>query len=178
MSSRESISVPSRSNTMPSRIAWPSVAGPPGSASDALISAGVTKGRAAHEKWPHLRDELGRLPRAAHGLHHVRQRVEIFADQADHELVVIGVEPMASEAHVVGEILRAVGFADARVLTHDAAALARLDALERAGAPQRIPDGPGPRLVQHDLARAPQEPIFEVRLETARVAAAEHGVLA
>ena len=70
----------------------------------------------ADEERAHLLDELARLPRLAHRLHQVRQRVKVPPDQADDELVVARVEPVAREADVVRQLLRAVRHPELRVL--------------------------------------------------------------
>jgi hypothetical protein len=87
---------------------------------------------AADEERPHLRDELGGLARRTHRLHHVAQRIELLADEPDHELVVVGVETVAREPHVVSEIGPGVAFPDRTVLAQDAALLAWLEPGERA----------------------------------------------
>src|SRR5512132_4640233 len=58
-------------------------------------------GHVPDEEGPHLGDELRRLPRLAHRLHEVAERVQILADEADDELVVLGVDAMARESNVV-----------------------------------------------------------------------------
>src|ERR1700742_3250197 len=141
MSPSESISVPSRSKTTAD---WSLTVGP--------------MEHVAHEERPHLHDELGGLPRAAHGLDHVGERVQLLADEPDDELVVVRVEPVAREADVVGQVGRAVGLPDLRVLAHDASLLLRLAALRSAAAPERVPDRPRPGLVQGGLPRALEEP--------------------
>src|SRR4051794_26724840 len=88
MSSRESIRVPSRSKTTPrfSRDA----AGQAPAVSDTVTSVdGVTD-----EEGSHLYDELRGLTCSAHGLHDVRQRMKLLADESDHELVVVRIEPV------------------------------------------------------------------------------------
>ena len=47
-------------------------------------------------------------------LDEVRERVQLLAHEADHEVVVVDVEAVAREADVVGEVGVAVGAADAR----------------------------------------------------------------
>src|SRR5688572_27532018 len=129
MSSRESMSVPSRSNTT----AW------------MLLSAtGVAPSCSPDEERSHLHDELRGLTRSAHGLDHVRQRMQLTADQADHELVVVGVQAMAREPNVVGQIRFAIRLADGGVLLQNRDLFRTLELLESASAPERIPDGPGP----------------------------------
>src|SRR5262245_2916001 len=107
----------------------------------------------------------------------MRERVQLLADQADHEFIVVSVEPVTSQAYVVRQICLAVGTTDAAVLAHDRAAFARIEALERADAPERVPNRPRPRLIQHGLARAAQQPKFQILLEAGRVCAAEHAEL-
>ena len=99
----------------------------------------------AHEERAHLGDELRGLAGLAHGLYEMRERVQGGADQADDELVVGGVEPVACESDVVGEILLPVGEADRRVLAQDATLLFRRELGKGTRAAQRIPDVASPR---------------------------------
>src|SRR5262245_58284918 len=101
--------------------------------------------------------------------------MQCLADEADHELVVLGVEPVTREAHVVREIGRGVRFSDRAVLAQDPALFARFEPREGARTPERVPDGPGPGLVQHRGAWSLEQPKTEVRLEPRAVAATEHG---
>src|SRR5262252_6125546 len=83
MSSRESMSVPSRSNTTPRPRR--SRAGQVPADSDTVASVnGVTD-----EEGPHLHDVLGGLTCPAHRLHDVGQRMKLLADQSDDEFVVV-----------------------------------------------------------------------------------------
>src|SRR5688572_32654450 len=107
--------------------------------------------RATHEEWSHLPDVLGRLTGAAHRLNHVRQWMQFLADQTDHELVVVGVEAMAGEADVVGEIGVSITLSDHRVFAQDRALLTTFELLERADPPKRVPDRPGPLGIGHGL---------------------------
>src|SRR5262245_10683964 len=95
MSRRESISVPSRSKMTAAAI----MGGSRGVASRA-------EHRATHEERPHFLHVLGGLARGAHRLHHVRQRKQFLADQTDHEVIVVLIEPVTGEAHIVSEIAR------------------------------------------------------------------------
>ncbi len=101
--------------------------------------------------------------------------MQVLADQPDDELVVVGVEPVAGEADVVCQSGFAVGSADDRVLAQDAALLAGLELLEGSAPAQRIPHRPAALLVESSRAWTLQQPVFEIRLEAAAVAAPEHG---
>src|SRR4051812_3759820 len=90
----------------------------------AIIAGSFAGARAeypADEERPHLRDELARLSRLPHRLNEMRERMQLLADEADHELVVAGVDPVAREANVVRELLLAVGHAEGGVLAKDMA---------------------------------------------------------
>src|SRR5829696_1090730 len=89
-------------------------------------AARASPGNTADEERTELLDELGGLPRLSHGLYDVRKRVKVLADESDHEVVVVRVEAVTREPHVVREILRAVGSADRAVLAQDAPLLAGL----------------------------------------------------
>ena len=69
--------------------------------------------------------------------------MQLFADETDDELVVLGVEAMAREPHVMREIALAVGAPDDRVLAKDRCLVSALELRERA-APYRceIPSCP------------------------------------
>src|SRR5205823_4012266 len=116
-----------------------------------------------------------RLPRLPHRLHDVRERMKIFADEPDDEVVVGGIEAVAREADVVGEVFGAVRAADDRVLAEDRCLLAWLELREGSAASERIPDGPVPSGVLDGALRAIEEPEREVGLVAARVGAPEHG---
>jgi hypothetical protein len=60
------------------------------------------------------------------------------------------------------------------VLAHDPALLAALELRVRTVPAERIPDRPGPGLVQHGLAGAAEDPVLEVHFESGSVASAEH----
>src|SRR5882724_3715205 len=156
MSRSESISVPSTSKTTARR----------------SLTVGPMHG-VPDEEGTHLHDELRRLPGAAHGLHDVRQGMKLLPDEPDDELVVVGVEAMAREADVVSEVRRAVRFADLRVLAQDPALFLRLQPLEGAAAPERVPHRPGPALVQSRLPGSLEQPEYQIRLVPGGVSAAE-----
>ena len=63
------------------------------------------------------------------------------------------------------------------MLAEDRSLLLRREPREGAGASEGIPDGPGPRGVEHGPPRPHDEPVLQVGLEAARVRAAEHGEL-
>src|SRR5690625_4017108 len=60
------------------------------------------------------------------------------------------------------------------MLAQDGAALTRLELIEAAGAPKRIPDGPRPTGVQHISLRALDEPKLKILLVAGRIGAADH----
>src|SRR6185295_19927277 len=96
---------------------------------------GAGPGTVADEEWPHLHDVLRRLTRAPHRLHHVRERMQLFTTQAYHEFIVILIQTMTGEAHVVGQVLGSVSLADLGVLAQDAALFLVLEQLEGTRAP-------------------------------------------
>ena len=130
--------------------------------------------RASDEERSHLLDVLRGLHRATHRLHDMRERMKLRTDQSNQKLVVIGVEAVTGEPHVVREVLFAVRPSNGGMLTKDAALLSPLELLERTGAPKRIPDRPVPLWVQHRLPRAVEEPELEVLLVAAAVCPADH----
>ena len=103
--------------------------------------------------------------------------MERASHQADDEVVVVGVQPVAGQANVVRVIGVAVRPSDGGVLVQDLALLLPAEPREGAGAPQRVPDGPGPGRIQHGAPRALQQPLREVGLEAGGVRAADHGEL-
>src|SRR4051812_30086941 len=91
-----------------------------------LMRRSLADVRAEHvpdEERAHLLDELARLARLAHRLDEMRERVEILAHEADHELVVLGVDAVTRETDVGRELLLSVGDAERCVLAHDVALL-------------------------------------------------------
>lgn len=139
--------------------------------------AGAAAQDAADEEGAHLGDELGRLARLAHRLDQVRQRVQLAAHQPDDELVVGGVEAVARQTDVVGQLLLPVGHAQGGVLAHDGGLLLVVEAVEGADAAQRVPDVPAEVRVEHVLDGAAQEPVLQVGLVTRAVGAPQHGHL-
>ena len=79
-----------------------------------VLERGAPPEDVAHEEGAERLDVLRRLCRAAHRLDEVGQRVQLTAHEADHEVVVDGVEPVADEPDVVREIGVAVRPARAR----------------------------------------------------------------
>src|SRR5258708_16810609 len=98
--------------------------------------------RVADEEGPHLDDVLARLPRLSHRLNDVRERVEVFSYEPDDEIVVVRVEAVRHEPHVVREVFCPIGATDDRVLAEDRSLLAWLELRERARTAERGPDGP------------------------------------
>ena len=101
-------------------------------------------GPADEERAQAIEVERGLL-RLAHGLDDRRQREQLLADEADHEVVVVAVEAMAGEADIVRQIGGAEGHADGAVLGEDGALLFGRELRETAAAPQRIPRRPSAR---------------------------------
>src|SRR5262245_28716099 len=114
------------------------------------------------------------LHRLSHGLDEMRQRMELAADEADHKIVVVRVEPVARETDVVREVRVAIGAADRCMLPQGGSLLLRVETCERADTPQWIPDGPGPCRIEHRAPRSVEQPIVEIRLEPGGVRTAEH----
>src|SRR5437764_4594236 len=130
--------------------------------------------RVAHEEGAERLEVLRGLRGLSHGLDEVRERMELAPDEADDEVVVVDVEPVAGEADVVGEVGVAVGATQDAVLADDRALLLGRQPCEGSGAAERIPDGPRPRRVQRRPPRPAQEPLVELCLEAGRVRPAEH----
>ena len=99
-------------------------------------------------------------------LYQVGQRMELAADEADDEIVVVQVEAMAGQTDVVGQIGVAVGAAQDAVLPNNRALLLGREPAEATGAAQRVPDPPRPRRVQRRTARAAQQPFVQIGLES------------
>src|SRR5262245_30104765 len=89
---------------------------------------GMPPHRVPHEEGAEPLEVLGRLGGPPHGLHEVRERVERGADEADHEVVVGGVETVAGEADVVSEAGVAVAPTEGAVLAEDARLLLAAEA--------------------------------------------------
>ena len=128
----------------------------------------------ADEERPETLEMERRLLRLAHPLDDDRERVQLGPEQADDEVVVVAVEPVAREPDVVAEPGSAEGHPDAPVLHEDRVLLAARELLERAGAAQRVPDRPRQRRIEHAPARALDERLLEILLVADRVGAAEH----
>src|SRR5579863_2115635 len=112
--------------------------------------ANASQGVAEKER-AHSLDEFARLARLPHGLHEVRQRMELATDEADHELAIRGVEPVTGQTDIVGELLRPVGHPDLRVLAEYLALVVGLQAGEGPRPAKGVPDVPAVRLVEHVL---------------------------
>src|SRR5262249_52356075 len=116
-------------------------------------------------EWTKRLEVLRGLDRLAHRLHEVRQRMQLAADQADDEVVVVDIEAVAGQPHVVGEVGVAVRAAEDGVLAADLSLLLGRQPAERAGPTQRIPYGPRPRWIQHGAPWPTEEPFVEILLE-------------
>ena len=90
---------------------------------------------------------------------------------ADHEVVVVAIEPMTRQADVVREIGRAERHADGAVLRQNRALLVRRELREASAPAQRIPDRPAPVLVQGRPPRTIDQRVAEVRLVSERIRA-------
>src|SRR5208283_3504812 len=90
----------------------------------------------ADEERSHLLDVQRGLLGLAHPLNDGRERIELWPQQADHEVVVILVQSVASEADVVAQPRLAEGAANAAMLQQDDALLVRRQPFEGAGPPQ------------------------------------------
>src|SRR5262245_56530448 len=98
----------------------------------------------ADEERPHCLNVFSRLASLSHGLHDVGKGVKLSTYQTDHELVVMGVETVAGEADVVGQVSFSVSLANHAVLSQNRSLLLMWELGEGSGPAQRIPDGPGP----------------------------------
>src|SRR6266850_5159860 len=78
---------------------------------------------------------LRSLDGLSHGLDEMRERMEVAADEADDEVVVVDVEAVAGEANVVGQIGVAVVAAEHAVLADDRPLLLGCQPAERSGSP-------------------------------------------
>src|SRR5262249_29316052 len=101
----------------------------------------------------------------ANGLREGRRRRRRAADQADDEVVVVDIEAVAGQPHVVGEVGVAVRAAEDGVLADDLSLLLGRQPAERAGPTQRIPYGPRPRWIQHGAPWPTEEPFVALLLE-------------
>src|SRR5579859_5992679 len=75
--------------------------------------------RPANEERAHLLDVLRGLRRFAHGLHARRERVELRADQPNHEIVVVFVQAETRQAHILREARRPECMSDGPVLAQN-----------------------------------------------------------
>src|SRR6476661_3689586 len=96
----------------------------------------------SYKKWSHLLDVLRSLPRSPHGLHARRKRIQLSADQADHEVIIVLVQAEAGETNVGRETGLAERMADFAVLAQDGRLFLGCQRVKRARAAQRIPDRP------------------------------------
>lgn len=90
--------------------------------------------QAADEKRAHLGDEFARLSGFTHRLDDMRQRMKRRTDETDDEVVVMGIEAVASEADVMGEVLGTIGSTDRSMLAKDGSLLPRFELGECATA--------------------------------------------
>src|SRR5690242_10944813 len=104
----------------------------------------------------------------------MRERMQVATDEADHELVVAGVDAMAREPDVVRQLLLPVRDTERSMLAQDVALLDRLLFGERSLPPQRIPDVPAIGLVGDVLDRAAEERPLELGLVARRIRPPEH----
>src|SRR5262249_59916091 len=84
--------------------------------------------RVADEERPERLDVLRRLHGLPHRLDEMREWMEVAADQPDHEIVVVDVQPLAGETNVVGEVGVAISAPEHAVLTDDGSLLLRREA--------------------------------------------------
>src|SRR4051812_39649933 len=83
-----------------------------------------------------------RLLGLPHALDDHRERLQLRADETDHEVVVVLVQSVTGKADVVAEPCAAEGLADSRVLHQDDILFVARKPLERTRAPQWVPDRP------------------------------------
>src|SRR4051812_39928689 len=112
------------------------------------------------------------LLRLPHPLDDHREWMQLSSEQADHEVVVVLVEAVAGQAHVVAEPGAAECAPDARVLHEDHALLLARQSLERPRATQRVPDRPRQRRIADPSLRTVDQRLGEVGLVADRVGAA------
>src|SRR5690606_16719593 len=99
------------------------------------------------------------------------------ADQPDDEIVVVAVEPVASEPDIVREARLAEALREHAVLGADAVLILLRQPLEAFRALQRIPDHPAIRGIEHAAQRTLQQHVLEIAFIADRIGAAEHVVL-
>ena len=73
----------------------------------------------ADEERPHPCDEFARLARLSHCLDEMRYPMQISRDEANDELIILRVEPIARKADVVGKVLRPISHSDLSMLAQD-----------------------------------------------------------
>ena len=120
-------------------------------------------------------DKPGGLAGSAHVLDDPGEWVEVGADQADDEIVVIFIQAVAGQADVVGVVFAAVGAADAGVFHEDFTLFFVVELSKVASAPERIPDGPGPFGIEDVALRTVDEGFVQVGFVAGGVGATEHG---
>jgi hypothetical protein len=103
--------------------------------------------------------------------------VQLGPDEADHEVVVELVEPVAGEPDVVPEPRPAERGPDAAVLHQDPVLLLPRELLERPRPAERVPDRPAELRVEDAPPRALDERVLQVLLVPDRIRPAEHRVL-
>ena len=100
--------------------------------------------------------------------------MEITADESDDEVVVVAIEAVTREPDVVRQVGVTVRASQHAVLADDFTLLFDAEPRERAGPPQRIPDGPGPCRIQRRPPGAPEQPLVEIGFEARGVRPPEH----
>lgn len=129
----------------------------------------------AHKEGAQGFDKPGGLAGSAHVLDDPGEGVEVGADQADDEVVVVFVQAVAGQADVVGVVFAAVGAANAGVFHEDFTLFFVVQLGEVAFAPERIPDGPGPFGIEDVALGAVDEGFVQVGFVSGGIGAAEHG---
>src|SRR5262245_53465438 len=99
---------------------------------------------ASDKQWSEAIEVECRLLRPSHHLNDRGQRVQIFSNQTDDEVVVVPIEPVTRETDIVDEICGTELHPDLAVLGQDRPLLFGWQLGEGSAAAQRIPDCPGP----------------------------------
>src|SRR5882724_12798550 len=137
--------------------------------SSTLSSSLCLPDRLSHKKWSHLLDVLRSLPRSPHGLHARRKRIQLLADQADHEVIIVLVQTEAGEPDIGREAGLAECVADLAVLAQDGRLLLRRQRVKCARPAQGVPNCPWGLAVGDGAFWFFEQPVLQIRLVAQRV---------
>lgn len=125
------------------------------------VPGGALPRHAAGKKRTQALQVLRSLGGPAHRLDELAERVELPAHEADDEVVVANVQPVAGETDIVRQVRLLVGPSQGGVLLNDRSLLLGRQPGKGTAPPERIPDRPRPGRIEHKAPRMAQQPVLE-----------------